>query len=169
MEKLTEELSKLTVVAKPIVVKKKRNYPVYWCIKFTAQDVHEHIAKIPTEDIAHLKKQEAFHITLLFNRSVPSEETIKQYNELVNTSVDIKITGHVIDDKGCAFVIDKSFTHHELCTNKHPHISVGNTSDVKPVYNNTLLEKVFGETPDSTHKHVKYDEPIIITGVISAF
>lgn len=157
---------------KPQQPKKKRDFPIYWCIKIAPENLIEVLAKIPDDVVAHLKKQESFHITMLFNRSPPSAEIIKQFGELVNHEVAIEISGYVVDPKGCALVVNKNFDHHELCVNAYPHISVGNTIDVKPVYNNTLLEKAFGLTHSDDevidHTHVKFDSPMRVIGIFTS-
>ena len=175
LEHLTIEEQKTPAVDRTLPVtkpKKKRDFPIYWCIKIAPENIRDVLAKIPDDVIAHLKKQDTFHITMLFNRLPPSAEIIKQFSELMNREVTVEISGYVVDPKGCALVVTKNFDHHELCVNAHPHISVGNTVDVKPVYNNTLLEKAFRTTHSEDdvidHTHVKFDTPIRITGIFTS-
>jgi hypothetical protein len=168
----TPPVTKSNSPKKPQQPKKKRDFPIYWCIKIAPEHLRDVLAKIPDDVIAHLKKQEAFHITMLFNRAPPSAEIVQQFGELMNHEVDLEISGYVVDPKGCALVVTKNFDHHELCTNAYPHISVGNTIDVKPVYNNTLLEKAFRTTRSEDeiidHTHVKFEIPMHVTGIFTS-
>ncbi len=119
LEQLTEAISNLSLK------KQKKKFPIYWCIKIDPVELKDIISKIPPEDIAHLKLQEIFHITLLFNRNPPTEEIMKQYSDIVGKKINITLTGYVIDEKGGAIIVEKTFEHSDLCTNTYPHVSLG--------------------------------------------
>lgn len=177
IDAISADMSKLAITEKK--KKSKRNYPVYWCIKINPDVIREVITDIDPLDIAHLKLQDSFHITLLYNRTPPTEETIQKYASIVGKSVDLIIDGYVIDKKGCALIVNKTFDHVDMCTNKYPHISIGNTEGTKPFYNNMLIEKALCvheksaltsnvNHDESQHKMKLFDEPIHIIGIVGS-
>jgi len=144
-------------------MKTKRNYPVYWCIQITPEAMKPILDQIAPETITHLVMQQAFHVTMLFNRQPPTEDTIQQYNALVGQPIELVVDGYVIDAKGCAATVVKPFTHSELCTNECPHISLGNATGTKPVYNGALcLRSTMANARDITH--IKLAKPVHIMG-----
>lgn len=157
--------------------KNKRNYPVYWCIKINPYMIREILTDIDPKDIAHLKLQNSFHITLLYNRTPPTDEIIQKYTSIVGKSVNIILTGYAVDEKGCALIVDKTFEYADMCTNEYPHISIGNIEGIKPVYNNMLVEKAVSahknaiqlsdtNTNEFNGKIKLFCEPIHITGIV---
>jgi len=144
-----------------IIKKKKRDYPMFWCIEIPIETMQIIILENIHEDLTHLKRQAKFHITMLYNRESPSEEIRMKYKEICGKDVELTITGYAIDEQGCALIVEKSFEHYEMCVNEHPHISIGNREDIKPFYNNTLVEKAKSGTGG---RMILFNEPIKIQG-----
>lgn len=163
VDELTQQLSQLQIQPK-----KKRDYPLYWCIKIEPEIIKSILSEITPEDIAHIKIQEAFHITLLFNRLPPTEETLKKYSDIIGKQIELTIDGYAIDEKGCALIINQEFEHRELCTNEHPHISIGNIIGTKPVYNNLLVGRALKGESEFTGKLKIFETKIKIVGAIGA-
>ena len=141
--------------------------PTYWCIKVDPDVINQ---ILPSNDVHHLKIQHQFHLTLLYNKAEPSEETLLKYTPIVGKQISLKILGYVTDSKGGAFLVEKTFEHADLCTNICPHISIGNIEGQKPFYNSSLCERIFLQRnliPFQEHeKLVLYDEPKIVNGIV---
>ena len=143
------------------IKKKKRDYPMYWCIEIPVETIQGIISEHIKVDLTHLKLQTKFHITMLYNREPPTEEIRMRYKEICGKNVELTITGFAIDEQGCALIVEKSFEHHEMCVNVHPHISIGNKDGVKPFYNNVLVEKAKSGNGATMNT---FKEPIKIQG-----
>lgn len=177
IDTISTDVSKLSITGKK--KKSKRNYPIYWCIKINPYMIREILTDIDPIDIAHLKLQDSFHITLLYNRTPPTDEIIQKYTSIIGKSVSITLPGYAVDEKGCTLIVDKTFEYADMCTNEHPHISIGNIEGVKPVYNNVLVEKAVRahentiqssdiNTDEFSGKIKLFCEPIHITGIVGS-
>ncbi len=140
VKKASTETKKTSTETKktPVATKKVLYYGISFdeCKELMAHSVVvSTLAKFPT-----VRPQTKFHVTLRFFGGKGTEADEKPYADLVGNKINVTVTGIVCDEKGIA--VSVLLPDNIVCTNKQPHITIGNDNVTKPVYSNELFTKV---------------------------
>ena len=102
---------------------------------------------------ARHSKVHADHVTLVFQ---PSPEELEKFD--LGSTVELEVAGEAFDEKGQAVLVDLRGVDSK---NAHPHITISTADGTKPVYSNTLFEKMTGF-------HV-LNEPLVLVGTVDTY
>ena len=102
---------------------------------------------------ARHSKVHADHVTLVFQ---PSPQELEKF--VLGSTVELEVAGEAFDEKGQAVLVVLKGADSK---NAHPHITVSTADGVKPVYSNTLFEKMTGF-------HV-LNEPLVLVGTVDTY
>jgi hypothetical protein len=103
---------------------------------------------------ARHSKLHADHVTLVFQ---PSPEELEKYT--LGSEVELEVAGEAFDEKGQAVLV--VLKGGVASKNAHPHITISTAEGTKPVYSNTLFEKMTGF-------HV-LSEPLVLVGTVDTY
>lgn len=80
----------------------------------------------------------AHHMTIEFYKKGVAKNLLP-LEDLVGSSIELKIKGYALDDKALAILLDVPSKLSAYVTNQHPHITIATAPGIKPKYSNELL------------------------------